>query len=132
MTERIKAVQRMFWALLAAGVIVALVGLPIGDDGDTMDALAELTAFQKKFDRPALERALLARASAQGVVRLEDVARGVTGKGAPKVSAAAGAEPVQPSAGVALGSLSQINALMSMLEGRVTLLEMLRTALGTR
>ena len=28
--------------------------------------------------------------------------------------------------------LSQINALMSMLEGRVTLLEMLRTALGTR
>ena len=89
----------MFWALLAIGVIVALIGLPFGDDADTMDALSELTAFQANFDREELERDLLARASAQGEVRLADVARQGHGRGTPKLTRCdQGAPPVQPDA----------------------------------
>ena len=101
----------MFWALLATGVIVALLGVPFGDDADTMDALAELTEFQRNFDREKLETTLLAHASAQGVVRLADVADAIHGPGAPRVSAAASAPPIQPDAGVALATLGKIHAL---------------------
>jgi hypothetical protein len=101
----------MFWALLATGVIVALIGVPFGDDADTMDALAELTEFQRNFNREKLETTLLAHASAQGVVRLADVAGAIRGPGAPRVSAAANAAPIQPDAGIALATLGQIHAL---------------------
>jgi hypothetical protein len=101
----------MFWALLAAGVIVALLGVPFGDDDDTMDALQELTAFQRNFDRKKLEATLLSLASAQGLVGLDQVARAVAGPAAPQVVAAPSAKPIEPDAGVALASLQQIHAL---------------------
>ena len=110
-TERIKAVQRMFWALLAIGLVVALIGLPLGDDAATMDALSELKAFQGSFDREGLERDLVSRASAQGEVQLAEVAGKVKGAGTPKLRAAQGAAPVKPDASLALASLAQINAL---------------------
>jgi hypothetical protein len=109
--ERIKAVQRMFWSLVAVGLLVALLGVPVGNDAATMDALNELTAFEANFDRAGLERDLLARARAQGAVPLAAVASKVAGKGVPKLRAAASAQPVQPSAGLALATLGQVNAL---------------------
>jgi hypothetical protein len=112
-TERIKAVQRIFWSLLAISLVVALLGLPLGDDAATMDALSELTAFQANFDREGLERDLLARASAQGVVIPAEVASKVVGPGTPKLRAAQNAPPVQPDASLALASLAQISALSS-------------------
>jgi hypothetical protein len=125
----------MFWALLATGVIVALLGVPFGDDADTMDALAELTEFQRNFDREKLETTLLAHASAQGVVRLADVADAISGRGAPRVSAAATAPPIQPDAGIALATLGQIHALGrsgSKLEIGSPSPEMLALSLGWR
>lgn len=101
----------MFWALLAIGLVVALIGLPLGDDAATMDALSELKAFQGSFDREGLERDLVSRASAQGEVQLAEVAGKVKGAGTPKLRAAQGAAPVKPDASLALASLAQINAL---------------------
>lgn len=135
MNERIKAVQRMFWALLAASVIVGLLGVPVGDDAATMQALVELSSFEEKFDRPALERALLDRASAQGQVPLDELARAVAGKAAPKLSAAESAEPLRPRAGIALAKLEQIHALgreQSALEIGTPSAEALAVALGWR
>jgi hypothetical protein len=110
-TERIKAVQRVFWMLLAVGAAVALIGIPVGDDGHTMAALDELSSFSAGFDRAALERVLLSHASVQGVVGLETVARAVDGRGVPKISVAAGAQPIAPRAVVALKTLAQVHAL---------------------
>jgi hypothetical protein len=137
----------MFWALLATGVIVALLGVPFGDDADTMDALAELTEFQRNFDRAKLESTLLAHASAQGVVRLADVAGAIgdtapalrggaaSGRRGAPVTAAASAPPIQPDAGIALATLGQIHALGrsgSMLEIGSLSAETLALSLGWR
>ena len=78
----------MFWALLGAGVIVTLLGVPVGDDATLMKAVEELSAFAKGFDRGALERTLLSHASQQGYVGIDAVARDVRGRGVPKLSAA--------------------------------------------
>jgi hypothetical protein len=110
-TERIKAVQRMFWAMLGASLVVALLGLPVGHDGDTMAALEEVRAFAAGFDRAALERALVSGASAQGVVGLDTVARATSGSGVPKVSAAPSAPPIAPRAAVSLATLADVHGL---------------------
>jgi hypothetical protein len=109
--ERIKAVQRVFWTLLAVGLVVALVGVPAGNDGRTMAALEELTAFSAGFDRGALERVLLSHASTQGLVGLDAVTHAVSGRGVPKIAPAAGAPAIAASAHVALQTLDQVHAL---------------------
>jgi hypothetical protein len=110
-TERIKAVQRVFWTLLVVGAAVALLGVPVGDDGHTMAALNELTSFSAGFNRGALERVLLSHASVQGVVGLDSVAHAIESRGVPKVSVAAGTQPIAPRAVVALKTLEQVHAL---------------------
>jgi hypothetical protein len=109
--ERINAVQRVFWGLLVSGLLVTALGVPVGNDGHTMAALDELTAFSAAFDRPTLERVLLSHASAQGVIGLDTVARAVTGRGVPKVSVAAGAAPIAPRATVLLSTLAEVRDL---------------------
>lgn len=111
MTERIKAVQRAFWTLLAVGLGVAVLGIPFRDDGGTMAALSELQAFDAGFNRKSLEHVLLSHASAQGVVGLDSVVRAMTGPGVPKVSVAPNAQPIAPRAAVPLETLAEVNAL---------------------
>ena len=111
MKERINAVQRMFWALLGAGIIVTLLGVPVGNDATLMGAVEELSAFAKGFDRAALERTLLAHASQQGYVAIDAVAREVKGRGVPKIAAAANAPPIAPRAAIALSTLENVQAL---------------------
>jgi hypothetical protein len=101
----------MFWALLGAGVIVTLLGVPVGDDATLMKAVEELSAFAKGFDRGALERTLLSHASQQGYVGLDAVARDVRGRGVPKLSAAPNAAPIAPRAAIALSTLENVQAL---------------------
>jgi xanthosine utilization system XapX-like protein len=109
--ERIKAVQRAFWALLAVASCVIVLALPRGGDRDAFVVLEELTAFTSGFGRNALERTLLAHAEAQGTIGLDRVAGGVRGPGLPSVQATADAHPLAPRAQLSLGTLSQIHAL---------------------
>jgi hypothetical protein len=101
----------MFWALCAASLLLCVLGLPLGDDRNSMSALNELRAFDTGFDRAALERALLSQASAQGMVALADIARGLGAPGLPKVSVAAAAPAITPRTEVQLNTLSDVNAL---------------------
>lgn len=111
MTERIKAVQQMFWALCAASLLLCVLGLPLGDDRITMSALNELRAFDTGFDRAALERALLSQATSQGMVALADITRGLGAPGLPKVSVATAAPAITPHTEVKLNTLGDVNAL---------------------
>jgi hypothetical protein len=101
----------MFWALLAAGVFVTLLGLPVGDDATLMKAVEELSGFAKSFDRGALERTLLAHASQQGYVGIDVVARDVRGRSVPKLAAVANAAPIAPRAAISLSTLDNVQAL---------------------
>lgn len=111
LSERIHAVQKMFWALCAVSAVLCVMGLPLGNDGETMDALNELQTFERGFDRATLERGLVSHASLQGSISLQDVVAALDKRGVPKVSAAAGAAPVLPRATVTLDTLEAVNAL---------------------
>jgi hypothetical protein len=133
-TERIKQVQRTFFALLVAAVILCGIGYPLGDDGATMDALREVEAFARSFDRSAIERALLAHASAQGALPLAQVTA-ASAATAGKVSVAANAPAITPRATVALETLDGVSALAqagATLEIGLPSAESLATALGWR
>jgi len=109
--ERIKAVQRAFWALLAVASCVVAAALPRSGDRDAFVVLQELTAFTSGFGREALERTLLAHAKAQGTIGLDRVAGGIRGPGLPSVQVTADALPLAPRARLSLGTLGQIHAL---------------------
>jgi hypothetical protein len=109
--ERINAVSRTFWTLLAVALVVAAIGMPIGNDRATLAVVDELSAFEHGFDRGGLERTLLAHASRQGLVGIDAVANDVHGRGVPKVSARAGAAPIAPQASIALATLADVRAL---------------------
>ncbi len=111
MTERINAVQRMFWTLLGVSVVVVLLGLPLGDDGHSMAALDEMTAFAGAFDRATLEHAVVAQASSQGTLELDKVAAAIGGEDVPKVTAAASAPKLMPRVTVSLATLADVYAL---------------------
>lgn len=111
MIERIKAVQRAFWTLIAVASCVILLALPRRGDRDAFVVLQELSAFTSGFGREALERTLLAHAEAQGTIGLDRVASGIRGAGLPSVEATADARPLAPRAHLSLGTLEQIHAL---------------------
>jgi hypothetical protein len=101
----------MFWALCAASLTLCALGLPLGDDAATMQALNELQAFESGFDRGTLERALLSHASAQGMVQLADVTRTLGAQGLPRVSVAVGAPAIAPRTQIDLANLREVHAL---------------------
>jgi hypothetical protein len=109
--ERIKAVQRAFWTLVAVASCVIVLALPRPTDRDAYVVLQELNAFTSGFGRAALERTLLAHAQAQGTVPLATVAAAIRGPGLPSVQASAEARPIAPRAQLSLGTLEQIHAL---------------------
>jgi len=111
--QRIEAVQRVYWAVLGLSLALILIGLPVGNDGETMAVLDELTAFNKAFDtsRNAIEQSLLTHAKGTGAVALADVQGAIGGDGLPKVSVAEGAAPIEPLAAIDLSTLSKIQAL---------------------
>ena len=111
MVERIKAVQRAFWALVVVAVCVIVLALPRPADRDAYVVLQELSAFTSGFGRAELEHTLLAHAEAQGTLGLDRVAAGIRGPGLPAVQAGAGAKPLEPRAHLSLGTLAQIHAL---------------------
>jgi hypothetical protein len=109
--ERINAVSRTFWTLLALSLVLIAIGLPLGHDGDTLKVVDELSTFEHGFDRALLEKTLLAHASHQGFVGIDAVALNVRGRGMPKVTATPGAAPIAPRAALALATLSDVRAL---------------------
>ncbi len=113
MKERIQAVQRVFWAVLLVALVVILLGIPMGDDGENMAVLDELTAFHTAFEqnRQVIESTLLANARQAGALPLESLSDALTGEGVPKVSIAKDAPPVQPRVLLDVSSLARIQAL---------------------
>jgi hypothetical protein len=111
--ERIQAVQRVFWAVLLVALAVILLGIPMGDDGENMAVLDELTAFHAAFEqnRPVIESTLLSHARQAGALPLDALAERIAGEGVPKVSAEKGAQPVQPRVLLDVSSLARIQAL---------------------
>jgi len=76
-----------------------------------MDVLDELIAFKARFDRKVLEETLLAHASSQGMVALDDVVRASREPNAPALAVARGATPIAPRAALELRTLGQVDAL---------------------
>lgn len=118
MKERIEAVQRVYWAVLVLALIVIAIGLPLGNDAETMAVLDELTAFHAAFEdnKTAIEQTLLGQAKGAGLVSLADVQGGLSdpaaGPGLPKLSVAKDAGPIEPRATLELGTLARIQALL--------------------
>ena len=109
--ERIKAVQRVFYALLIVDLVVIALGIPMPGDGASLDVLDELTAFEGGFDRGQLEKTLLAHAQSQRLIPLEAVSAAAKSQGVPPVRAAAGGKPLEPRATLALATLGDVYAL---------------------
>lgn len=111
--QRIEAVQRVYWAVLGLALVVILLGLPLGNDGETMAVLDELTAFGSAFEnnRPAIEQSLLTHAKGTGAVALADVQKAIGSDGLPKVSVDKAAPAVEPLAAIDLSTLSKIQTL---------------------
>jgi hypothetical protein len=109
--ERIKAVQRVFYALLIVDLVVIALGVPMRGDGATLDVLDEVSAFDAGFDRAQLEKTLLAHAQGQGLVQLDAVAKAAAGEGVPELKVASGAQPIAPRASLALATLGDVHAL---------------------
>ena len=103
----------MYWAVLGLALVVILLGLPLGNDGETMAVLDELTAFGSAFEgnRPAIEQQLLTHAKGTGAVALADVDKGDGSEGLPKMTIAEAAPPIEPLAAIELSTLSKIQAL---------------------
>jgi len=85
--QRIEAVQKMFLALVAASVLVALLGLPLGNDAQLTAVVEELSLFSRAFDQKKLEQTLLGMAQVQNRVTVGDVLSKLEGEGLPKVKA---------------------------------------------
>lgn len=109
--ERIKAVQRVFYALLIVDLVVIALGIPMPGDGATLDVLDEVSTFEAGFDRKQLEQTLLTHAQAQGLVSIDAIAASAKSEGVPPVRAAAGAKPLSPRASLALATLADVYAL---------------------
>jgi hypothetical protein len=111
--QRIEAVQRVYWAVLGLALVVIGLGLPLGNDGETMAVLDELTAFGSAFEdnRSTIEQSLLTSAKSTGAVALGDVQKAIGGDGVPKVTLDAAAPAIEPLAAIDLGTLSKIQAL---------------------
>ena len=112
MKERIKAVQRVFYALLIVDLVVIALGVPMRGDGATLDVLDEVSTFDAGFDRGKLEKTLLTHAQGQGQVQLEAVAKAAVAEGVPEVKVAPGAQPIAPRASLALATLGDVHALI--------------------
>jgi hypothetical protein len=111
--QRIEAVQRVYWAVLGLALLVIGLGLPLGNDGETMAVLDELTAFESAFEgnRSEIEQLLLKHAKGTGAVALLDVQKAIGGDGVPKVTLDAAAPAIEPLAAIDLSTLSKIQAL---------------------
>ena len=111
--QRIEAVQRVYWAVLVLALVVIGLGLPLGNDGETMAVLDELTAFGSAFEdnRSSIEQSLLTHAKGTGAVALADVQKAIGGDGVPKVALDASAMAIEPLAAIDLSTLSKIQAL---------------------
>lgn len=103
----------MYWAVLGLALVVILLGLPLGNDGETMSVLDELTAFSGAFDnnRSAIEQSLLTHAKGTGAISLIDVQRSLGGEGLPKVDVEPAAPAIEPLAAIDLSTLAKIQAL---------------------
>jgi hypothetical protein len=109
--ERIKAVQRVFYALLIVDLVVIALGIPMRGDGATLDVLDEVSQFDAGFDRAQLEKTLLTHAQGQGLVPIAAVASAAAADGVPAVRAAENAKPIAPRAALALATLGDVQAL---------------------
>lgn len=109
MKQRIEAVQRVFWWLCAGGVLVVLIGVPLGHDAEMMKVLEELRSFRAGFDERAIAATLLSHARDQGRLPLAEIAERVAGEGVPRVVAEG--PPVEPRASVDLATLGSVHAL---------------------
>jgi len=111
--QRIEAVQRVYWAVLGLSLVVIALGLPLGNDGETMAVLDELTAFGSAFEgnRAEIEQSLLKHAKGTGAVALADVQKAIGGDGVPRVTLDAAAPAIEPLAAIDLSTLSKIQAL---------------------
>lgn len=88
MKQRIKAVQIMFRALVGASALIGLLGLPLGNDAELTDVVAELSLFSRAFDQKKLEQTLLGMAQVQNRITVGDVLSKLQGEDLPKVRAA--------------------------------------------
>jgi hypothetical protein len=111
--QRIEAVQRVYWAVLGLALVVIVLGLPLGNDAETMAVLDELTAFGSAFEgnRPAIEQSLLKHAKGTGAVALADVDAALGRDGLPKIAVDKAAPPIEPLAAIDLSTLSKIQTL---------------------
>jgi len=104
----------VFWAVLGLALVVIVLGLPLGNDGETMAVLDELSAFSEAFDtnRGTIEQSLLTHAKGTGAIALEDVQKAIGDDGLPKISLDPAAAPaIEPLAAIDLSTLSKIQAL---------------------
>jgi hypothetical protein len=110
--QRIEAVQRVYWAVLGLSLAVIVLGLPLGNDGETMAVLDELTAFDKAFEasRGSIEQSQLTHAKRTGAVALAELHAAIGSDGLPKISIDAAAPAIEPLTAIDLSTLSKIQA----------------------
>ena len=107
--ERLQAVQRLFWLLLALSVGLLIADATGGNNGPKMEALAELQGFAGQFDQASLEASLLEHARAQGRLPLADVAKDIAeAPGVPELTAANAV--IEPHADLDLSTLEALSA----------------------
>src|ERR1700712_1190310 len=78
MQARLSAVQQALIVVTVVALIVAALVHPAPDNADYRRALAELTSLDKRFDRHAVEAALLTQAKAQAQRPLASLAQQVS------------------------------------------------------
>jgi hypothetical protein len=107
---QLAAVQKIFWILLICSAVVAAAAAPLGNNGRLMKVLRELSGFRDGFDRDKLEAFLFERATAQGEVALDEIAKRANQERKRLLTLSESASPIVPLAGVKLGTLAAVHA----------------------
>lgn len=109
MQARLSAVQRTLIVVTIVAFVIAAIVLPAPDNADYRRTLAELTSLQRRFNRAAVEVALLEHAKAQGRQALQPLAQQITALRPLPVQAAANAPSVEPIAALKIATLRDID-----------------------
>ncbi len=103
----------MFWILLGASAVTALLAFPLNRNHQLSSVLEELLRFQKGFDRKNVEPSLRDTATAEKKIPLSSIAAALDSKPAPKVEVDSSSPPITPLAKIELETLDAVNAFSS-------------------
>jgi hypothetical protein len=108
MQARLSAVQQALIVVTIVAFVIAAVVHPAPDNAEYRRALAELTSLDARFDRHAVEAALLAQAKAQGARPLAALAQQVSALSPVAVRAVEQAPSIEPLAELQIATLADI------------------------